>query len=156
MPGFLSDNLLSALIGMPALGAVLLMFFKRPADVDDHNHNHAHDESQAEVVPAGASAIRWFTLFWSALVFVLSLVLLTKFNPQAKGFQLVEGPTAWIATYRVNYHVGVDGFSLLLILLTTFLTLLCSAYSFNVKKRIKEYMIFLLILETAMLVVFSA
>jgi NADH-quinone oxidoreductase subunit M len=57
---------------------------------------------------------------------------------------------------QVRYHIGIDGISLLLILLTTFLSVLSVIFSFSIKKRIREYMVFLLVLQTAMTGVFCA
>jgi NADH-quinone oxidoreductase subunit M len=164
MPDFLSNNLLSLVIFFPLVGAPLLLFFRRPADEEDHGHDHG-DHGDHNAKPAAnpaANAIRMFTLVWSGLALMLSLGLLARYDWKAtppglaQSFQLVEGPRPWIEALKVNYHVGIDGVSLLLILLSTFLTFLCVLFSFNVGKRVKEYMIFLLVLETAMNGVFCA
>jgi NADH-quinone oxidoreductase subunit M len=156
MPDFIANKILSWVIFFPLLGALVLLLFRRPADEEEHAHGHDSHGEQAPPKPnAAANAIRWFTVVWTGLAFVLSLLLLGVF-PQGAGFQLVEGPYPWIEAFKVNYHVGIDGISLLLILLTTFLSFLSAIYSFNVKKRVKEYMIFLLVLETAMTGVFCA
>ena len=103
-----------------------------------------------------ANAIRYFTLGVSVLTFVLSLVLLVGFKANHAGFQFVVGPYEWIGSFHVNFHLGIDGISLLLILLTTFLSVLSVLFSFGIKRRVKEYMIFLLVLQTAMTGVFCA
>lgn len=72
--------------------------------------------------------------------------------PGWSAMQLVEGPYPWIADLGINYHVGVDGIALLLVLLTTMLTPLVIFSSFhNVKTRVNQYMGFMLLLETGML-----
>jgi NADH-quinone oxidoreductase subunit M len=153
----IGKNLLSWVIFFPLLGAVILLFFRRATDEVEHHSAHAVEEDEAaEPANRAAHSIRWFTLVWTALAFVLSLGLVAQFKMNATSFQLIEGPIPWIAAFKVNYHVGIDGISLLLILLTTFLSLLCALYSFTIKKRVKEYMIFLLVLETAMTGVFCA
>jgi NADH-quinone oxidoreductase subunit M len=166
MPDILNTKLLSLVIFLPLIGALILLLpiFQRPKDEEeDHGHGAAHDHGEdgefaaARPTPNGpANAIRYFTLFWTGLTFLVSILLWTRFLPSKSGFQFVEGPTSWIAQFGVNYHVGIDGISLLLILLTTFLSFLSALFSFNIKKRVKEYMIFLLILETAMTGVFCA
>ncbi|MEP6756221.1 MAG: NADH-quinone oxidoreductase subunit M [Chthonomonadales bacterium] len=160
MPDTIAKHLLSWVIFLPIIGALILMFaFKRPQDEEDAHH-HAIVLADGEVAPTtpnSANAIRNFTLFWSALTFALSLALLFKFDTSpGEKFQFVDGPFEWIPQFHVNYHIGIDGISLLLILLTTFLTLLSVGFSFNIKRRVKEYMIFLLLLETAMTGVFCA
>jgi NADH-quinone oxidoreductase subunit M len=163
MADLFGKYLLALVTLLPLAGALLLMFFPRPADEEEAHDHHAHDHAGTdEDVPAKAApnvratAVRRFALFITFMTFVLSFVMLMQFNPYESGMQLQVGPYKWISEYRINFHLGVDGISLLLILLTTFLSLLCVGFSFNVKRRIKEYMIFLLVLETAMLGVFCA
>jgi NADH-quinone oxidoreductase subunit M len=181
MPDILNNNLLSLLIFLPLAGALVILLMKRPADdPEEHGHHgdaHAHDlrghagttpDGQAEVegdTPkaltggrkgGSADGIRWFTLIWTGVVFALSLLLLFRYEPNRAGFQFVEGPALWIRQFKVHYHLGVDGISILLIVLATFLTFLAAVFSMSVGKRVKEYMVFLLVLETAMIGVFSA
>ena len=87
--------------------------------------------------------------------FLLSLVLYTEFDMHTHNMQF-EFSTEWIARWGVNYHVGIDGISLLLYIMTTFLTAISILASWNVKKYIKEYMMAMLILSTGMLGVFVA
>ncbi|MGR3173882.1 MAG: NADH-quinone oxidoreductase subunit M [Candidatus Scalindua sp.] len=85
--------------------------------------------------------------------FIISLPLFFKFKLNTAEFQFVEN-VPWIKEFGISYHVGIDGISLFLYLLTSFLTLICILASWNIKDRIKEYMIAMLILETGMLGVF--
>ncbi len=77
------------------------------------------------------------------------------FVPGQPGMQLTE-LADWIDALNIHYYLGIDGLSLPLILLTTLLTLLSVIYSWRITDRIKEYMIFFLLLETGMLGVFCA
>ena len=159
MQELLTKHLLSLVIFLPLAGAILLMLpiFKRPPDEEDaHGHEHVGEESAAAKSSGAATAVRWFALLISLLTFGASIGLICLFHPSAAGFQLVEGPYEWVEQYRINYHLGIDGTSLLLILLTTFSSVLAVLYSFTVKQRIKEFMVFLLVLETAMIGVFCA
>ena len=127
--------LLSLIVFLPLVGAlVLLVFFK---------------ETQR-------SAIRWWALLVSAVEFVISLWLL--FGWQTKGgMQFVDGPADWIPELGVSYHLGVDGISLFLVLLTTLLTMLAVLASWGfVAERERSYYFWLLLLETGCLGVFLA
>jgi len=104
------------------------------------------------------TAIRWTANICAGLVFVISLLALTSFIPGDANMQLQEGPRLWFeaAGVRVNYHLGADGLSLPLIILTTLLTFLCTIYSWRINHRVKEYMAFFMLLEVGMLGTFSA
>ncbi len=98
--------------------------------------------------------VRQLALGISLITFVLSLALWMKFDPGSADYQFVERYT-WLPEFGISYHVGVDGISLLLILLTTFLTplaLLCSWES--IESRVREFAFFMLVLEAAMIGVF--
>ncbi len=98
--------------------------------------------------------IRCFTLVLTLAVFLLSLSLFTTFDGANPGFQFEENRT-WIPSAGIGYHLGVDGISLLMVMLTAFLTPLVILSSWrSVTKKVKEYMIMFLVLETAMLGVF--
>ena len=87
----------------------------------------------------------------TAATFLLSLLLFQRFDPTEPGFQFVER-AAWLPEYGIHYFVGIDGISLFLVLLTTFLmpiTLLASWHS--IERSIKSYVFFMLCLETGML-----
>ena len=98
--------------------------------------------------------IRVFSLVVSLLAFVASLHLPVHFQRAQPGFQF-ELDKAWIPTPNIHYHLGVDGVSLWLVVLTTFLTSLSVLISWkSVNERVKEFFILLLVLETALIGVF--
>ncbi len=94
--------------------------------------------------------IRGWTLAVAAVNFVISLALWARFDAAQGAMQFVERK-AWIESLGIEYHLGIDGISLWLVLLTTFLTVICVLSSWSIEKHVKEYMIFFLILETGML-----
>jgi NADH-quinone oxidoreductase subunit M len=98
--------------------------------------------------------IRIVALVFSLLTFAVTLGLIFGFNRSATGFQWVED-YIWISSLPIHYHLGVDGLSLILIVLTGFLTPLCVLASWTgVTERVKEFHIFLLALETGSIGVF--
>ncbi len=125
----LSFPILSALIYFPLLGAVLLLFVNRNR----------------------TTFIKGFTLVFSLIEFGLSLPLFFLFKEGVQGMQFVE-KAPWFPEWGISYFLGIDGISLLLVLLTTFLTILCVLISWkSVENRVKEYFITFLFLETAIL-----
>ncbi len=106
-----------------------------------------------EVVARNAKA----TALWTTLItFCLSLMLWTGFDRTSAAFQFVEN-SPWIESFGINYHMGVDGISVLFVLLSTFLTPICVLASWDaIKVRVKEYMVAFLILETLMVGMFCA
>ena len=99
---------------------------------------------------------RWIALWTSLLTFVVSIFLWTGFNNANPGFP-VRGTAALAAGLNISYHVGVDGISLLFVLLSTFLTPICVLASWHaIKLRVKEYMLAFLLLETMMVGMFVA
>jgi len=91
----------------------------------------------------------------SVINFIVSLFLWSKFDPANAGFQFIE-ETQWIKNF-VSYKMGVDGISIFLVLLTTFISPLCIFAAINsLKKRIKEFLIAILIMQTFMIGVFCA
>jgi NADH-quinone oxidoreductase subunit M len=128
---FADDHILTLVTFLPGLGATLLLFFPR-RDRD----------------------IRWFALFFSVLTFLASLHLPWHYDYAKSGFQY-ELNVPWISTPNIHYHLGVDGISLWLVVLTTFLVPLSVLISWtSIKERVKEFFILMLILETAMIGVF--
>src|SRR3989441_8371630 len=108
------------------------------------------------LVPRRDRDIRIFSLVVTLLAFVLSLHLPVHFHRMQGGFQY-EVNKHWISSPNIHYHMGVDGFSLWLVVLTTFLTPLCVLISWkSIHDRVKEFFIILLILETALIGVFTA
>jgi NADH-quinone oxidoreductase subunit M len=104
------------------------------------------------------SAMRWTALATSLVTFGLSMVLLAQFRLGEPELQLVVR-TPWfrIADWTIEYHLGVDGLSLLLVLLTTLLTVVSILSTWSaITERVREFMIFFLLLETGMIGVFLA
>ena len=100
--------------------------------------------------------LRWWTLAFTSAAAILSLGLWRQFDPDTAKFQFVE-LSHWIPFLKVDYAVGIDGISLMLVLLTTLIMPLCVLCSWRyIQTRVKEFMICLLIMETAMVGVFCA
>ncbi len=129
------DNLLSITTFIPAIAAGILALFLRGDD------------------EAAQRNAKWLAMAATAMTFVVSLFILIGFNPQDTGFQFVEERT-WMM--GLNYKMGVDGISILFVMLTTFLMPIVIASCWSVNTRVKEYMIAFLLLETLMLGVFMA
>src|SRR5258708_910309 len=103
-----------------------------------------------------ASNARWAALWTSLIVFALSLVLWAKFDQTQAGFQFVENAT-WLPALGISYKMGVDGISVLFVLLSTALTPICILASWeSITSRVREYMIAFLVLETMMVGMFCA
>jgi NADH-quinone oxidoreductase subunit M len=129
------DNLLSIVTFIPAVAAAILAVFLRGSD------------------EAAQKNAKWVALIATTLTFVVSLFILFEFDPANTGFQFVED-REWLLGLR--YKMGVDGISVLFVMLTTFMMPLTIAASWGVTTRVKEYMIAFLLLETLMLGVFMA
>jgi NADH-quinone oxidoreductase subunit M len=100
--------------------------------------------------------IRALALGTALLAWVLSLLLLVGFTPGRPGYEFTES-LAWIPAFGIRYAVGIDGLSMVLVLLTTTLTWISILASFApIKERVKEYMVSFLVLEVGMLGVFVA
>jgi NADH-quinone oxidoreductase subunit M len=107
-------------------------------------------------------ACRWITLGFTLATFVLSLLLLIPFDwHKGQSYSYGDGGTmqlvadvVWVPAFNVHYKVGIDGLSLPLILLTTFITAVVCAASWNIDKMQRGYLALLLFLETALLGVF--
>jgi NADH-quinone oxidoreductase subunit M len=98
---------------------------------------------------------RWVALWATLITFLVSLILVYRFDPSSAEFQFVE-KRPWLAG-TIFYHMGVDGISLPFVILTTALMPLCIVASWTViQNRVKEYMIAFLVLETLMIGTFSA
>ena len=116
---------------LPIIGAILLAFFPKENE----------------------GAIKQTALAVAAADFLLSLSLWTNFDNSSHNMQFGLN-ISWIESWGINYHIGLDGISLLLYVMTTFLTMLCIIASWEVKKHIREYMMAMLALSTGMLGVF--
>ena len=103
-----------------------------------------------------ASNARWTALWTSLLVLALSLVLWVKFDPREPGFQFNESVT-WLPHYRIAYKMGVDGISVLFVLLSTVLTPICILASWeSIHTKVREFMLAFLVLETMLVGMFCA
>ncbi len=126
--------ILSTLIFLPVAGAALLLLIDRGKE----------------------ELIKWVSLGVSIITFLVSLLLFTNFDKTTHLMQFTE-KLAWIPAWNVNYYLGIDGISVLFVLLSTLITILCVLISWNsVKTRFKEFFISLLVLEGAMIGVFCA
>ncbi len=129
------DNLLSIVTFLPLVAAVIMAVFLRGNDA------------------AARLNAKRLALAATSATFLISLLILVEFDASNTGFQLVE-EAPWI--FGLTYKVGVDGISVLFVLLTTFLMPITIAACWNVDHRIKDYMIAMLVLETLMIGVFVA
>ena len=104
--------------------------------------------------PEAKQNARWIALWGTLITFAISLLIWTGFDVRNPGFQFVE-EAAWLGS--IKYKMGVDGISMLFVILTTFLMPLCVLASWeSVEDRVKEYMIAFLVLESLMIGVFCA
>lgn len=131
---FINENLLTILILLPVFGAIGLlghqMFWKQE------------------------SHLKWVTFVITVVIFLLSLLLLGENPPATNGF-FFEKNIPWIEAINTNYHVGVDGLSVWLVILTTFIMPIAVLSTWHaVEKRPTAFYVFLLLLESAMLGVF--
>lgn len=99
------------------------------------------------------AGIRWVSLLASLIPLGMAIVLWIAYDPAQAGFQFVE-QTPWYTTIHANYHLGVDGISLVMVLLTALLTSLAMLISWNVENNLRTYMVLFLLLETGLLGVF--
>ncbi|KIC10081.1 NADH-quinone oxidoreductase chain 13 [Leisingera sp. ANG-M1] len=129
------DNLLSIVTFIPALAAAILALFLRGED------------------KAAQRNAKYVALFATTITFLVSLGIYFEFDPANTGFQFVED-REWI--FGLKYKMGVDGISVLFVMLTTFIMPLTILASWSVTDRVKEYMVAFLLLETLMLGVFMA
>jgi len=127
----MTEHLLSLTLFLPLAGLLILLLI-----------NGAH-----------LRAIRIIALAVSLATFLVSLVVLSSFSSSASGFQLVER-APWIPTLGVQYAIGVDGISMLLVLLTTVIVPIALLASWNVTKNVKAFHALFLLIETATLGVF--
>ncbi len=131
--------LLSTITFLPLAGALIILLIGR-------------HEDEAVV----AKNARYMALWTSFVTFVVSLFLWTEFDRNSADFQFVER-VDWIPAFNISYHMGVDGISMMFVLLSTLLTPLCVLASWNaIQTRVKEYMVAFLVLETLMVGMFCA
>src|ERR1051325_2963046 len=130
---FIDAHLLSLILFVPALAAVVILF-----------------------LPSGENKLfRWFAFGASLIPLILSLMVWFRFDSGKAGFQFEES-YVWYQAIGSSLHLGVDGLSLTMVLLTTLLTPLALLASFSINDKVKAYMMLFLFLETGMLGVFMA
>lgn len=131
----MEQHLLSILIWLPVIGGLLVL-----GTGDDR----------------GADIARKLGIGFSIITFLISIPLYTNFDNLGASMQFVER-TTWVEQYNIQYYLGIDGISLPLILLTTFLTVIVMLAALNsVKQRVAQYIAAFLIMEGLMIGVFSA
>ena len=123
---------LSAIVFLPAIGAIVIA-----------------------LLGANPRQIKLTAAAFATVSFILSLALFVMYDRSASGVQFVE-QASWIPGIDVQYYMGVDGLSLPLVLLTTFIGLVAVFVSWNIDLRVKEYFVWLLALETGILGVFCS
>jgi NADH-quinone oxidoreductase subunit M len=128
---FILNNLLTLILFTPVLAAVIVFFLPRELE----------------------NLIRWVAFVLAFIPLGLSLVLWFSFNQAEPGFQFQQ-QVVWYSAIHSSYHVGVDGISLTMVLLTTLLTPLAILASFSIHDRVKSYMVLFFLLEMGMLGVF--
>jgi NADH-quinone oxidoreductase subunit M len=129
--------ILSLLTWLPLVGVVFIMTVRGPEAVVARN-------------------ARFAALWTSLIVFLLSLKLWFGFDTSEPGYQFTEH-VAWLPDFKVDYRMGVDGISVLFVLLSTALTPICILSSWDaIRVRVREYMIAFLVLETMMVGMFCA
>lgn len=132
--GFLQSHILSTLVFLPLAAAVLLYVFPVFSPKRDH-----HGDMSAK-----------FSLAASLIVFVLSVLMFRAFDPSNPNMQFVE-QAQWIPSFGIAYHLGVDGISILLVLLTTLLMPIVVLASGSVHQKRRGYLANMLVLQSAML-----
>ncbi|MEP6896126.1 MAG: NADH-quinone oxidoreductase subunit M, partial [Chloroflexota bacterium] len=133
MMDFISTHLLSLILFLPAIAGLVMLFLP-------------NDEPRL---------FRWFAFGASLIPLALSLMVWFRFKADLSGFQFEE-TYAWYTALNSSLHLGVDGLSLTMVLLTTLLTPLALLASFNITDKVKAYMILFLFLESGMLGVFMS
>src|SRR4051812_3749171 len=130
--------MLTALICLPLLGALMIMLFAQ----GENEHS--------------AAEARYIALFTTCVTFVISLALWVGFDNGTANFQFVE-QHEWFAGLKISYYLGIDGISLFMVLLTTFLMPICILCSWkSITVRVRAFMASFLILESMVVGVFCA
>ena len=132
MTSLLTDHLISSLIAVPFIGIAAILLVR------------------------GRAFARWCALASSLVALGLGLALWSGFDKTVSGMQFVER-VEWMPTFNIHYAVGVDGISLVMVLLTTLLTPLCVLASWTaIESKARAFMSLVLLVEGAMIVVFTA
>jgi NADH-quinone oxidoreductase subunit M len=133
-------NIITITTFLPLAGAVVLLLYSVLA-------SRGGDQQKLD------NQYRWITLLVTTVTFLVSLDLVRRFDASIAAPQLGQ-KTPWIGALGVSYFVGVDGISIWLVLLTTFLMPISVLASWHITKRVREYLLFMLVLEMGMLGVF--
>lgn len=133
--------ILSAITFLPTLGAAAILILRALMRGED-----------ADALDKNAKGV---ALFVTGFVFVLACLLVLEFDPEQAGYQFVEN-APWLESLGISYKMGVDGLSVLFVLLTAFLMPICILASWTLKKRVADYMAAFLILQTLVIGVFCA
>lgn len=128
---WIQSHILTLILFLPLIAAGLILLFPRQQ----------------------LKAIRWFALTASLLTLALGIYLWILYDPNQPGYQFQE-VVRWYTVINANYHVGVDGLSVPMVLLTVILTPAALLISFSIKENVRAYMALFLMLETGMLGVF--
>ena len=140
---------LTMLTFAPLVGALAIIIRRMIARKDDNGVIIAEEQAQVD------NAARIAALAVTSIVFLLSLGVYALYDPSLGGYQLVE-EVPWLGS-SIKYKMGVDGISILFVLLTTFIMPICILASWNsIKDRVSDYMIAFLVMETLMIGVFCA
>ena len=127
--------ILSMITFLPLLGAIFIIFFVKKDSL---------------------SELRWTALVVTSVTFLLSLYLPLTYDMETPALQWVE-KTVWIERFGIHYFMGVDGISVLLVVLTTFVTVICIVASWtDITVKLKPYMVLFLLVETGSLGVFMS
>ena len=126
--------ILSTVIFLPIFGALLILLIKRTNE----------------------GLVRWAALFISIITFMLSIPLFSSFDKTTHHMQFTE-TADWVSSWGIKYALGIDGISVLFVLLSTLLTVLCITVSWNsIKDKVKEFYAALLLIEGSMIGVFCS
>lgn len=146
---FAGQPWLSLITFAPLFGALCIVARRMMARVDDNGAVVASERAQID------NTARWVALGMTTLTFIVSVGVYMLYDPSLAGYQLVE-QIAWLGG-GISYKMGVDGISILFVLLTTFIMPICVLASWDaIKNRVADYMIAFLVMETLMIGVFCA
>ncbi|GIK54633.1 MAG: NADH-quinone oxidoreductase subunit M [Chloroflexi bacterium] len=128
------NGLLTLLTFFPLVGVLILLLWRGVSDTQ----------------------IKWTAIITSAVTLVISVVVLASFRAGDPGLQMVDR-AAWIPSWGISYYMGIDGISILMVLLTTIISLLAIISSWSaIETQVKQYYIFMLLLQVGMMGVFLA
>jgi NADH-quinone oxidoreductase subunit M len=139
---------LTATVFLPAAGAVMMAVVAALGRLSMRGRAEPRAEREAE-------GSRWWTLVVTTATFVVSVGMFAGFDGSVAGMQLVER-ASWVGPLNFQYVLGVDGISVFLVLLTTFLMPLAVLASWRIERQVPYFMVALLLLETAVLGAFVA